>query len=324
MKAWILSSCLAAHIAAFIDLRRLSGTDYHSQARLLGYFDRFLVEQGVQHPRMTREICDRYQLSLKRLAPRSRANRFCVVRQLCEYLARTDLRSYAPEQQRVPSSRQAHRPYIFSREQLGALLAAAAALPPPGSSRPETYRTLFGLLYSTGIRIGEALALNIEHFLAEEQRLYVAEGKFRKSRWIVLSASTTDALSDYLHRRINRQPNGPESPFLLNERCRRLCYPTVRTGFMHLLHESGIPWSRQVGPRIHDLRHTFAVHRLLAWYRDGEDVNARLPALATYMGHVDISSTQVYLQPTAELLGEVNRRFHDHYLNHMVSKGMPS
>lgn len=90
---------------------------------------------------------------------------------------------------------------------------------------------------------------------------------------------------------------------------------------MDVLHACGIPWDRQAGPRIHDWRHTFAVHRLLAWYRDGEDVNARLPALATYMGHVDISSTQVYLQPTAELLGEVDRRFHDHFLNHVLSKG---
>jgi site-specific recombinase XerD len=90
MKAWILSSCLAALIAEFIDLRRISGTDYHSQAQLLGYFDRFLVEQKVQQPRITRQICDRYQQSLKRLALRGQANRLCVVRQLCQYLARTD------------------------------------------------------------------------------------------------------------------------------------------------------------------------------------------------------------------------------------------
>jgi site-specific recombinase XerD len=72
------------------------------------------------------------------------------------------------------------------------------------------------------------------------------------------------------------------------------------------------------------MRHTFAVHRLLAWYQDGEDVNARLPALATYMGHVKINSTQIYLQATAELLGEVDRRFHDHYLHHVALKGNPS
>jgi integrase len=93
---------------------------------------------------------------------------------------------------------------------------------------------------------------------------------------------------------------------------------------MDVLHACGIPWNRQSGPRLHDWRHSFAVHRLLAWYRDGEDVNARLPALATYMGHVDISSTQVYLQPTAELLGEVDHRFHDHFLSHVISKGSSS
>jgi len=321
MKAWAFNSCLAAQITAFIDLRRLSGTDYHSQAQLLSYFDRFLVEQNVKQPRITRQICERYQQSLKRLTLRGQANRLCVVRQLCQYLARTDLLNYVPEPLRAPSSRQAHRPYIFTHEQAVALLSTAAKLPPPGSLRPETYRTLFGLLYSTGIRIGEAFGLNIEHFLPEERRLYIAEGKFRKSRWIVLSASTTDALSRYLVSRMHKEPNGPEAPLLLNERRQRLCHPTVRKGFMDVLHACGIPWNRQSGPRIHDWRHSFAVHRLLAWYRDGEDVNARLPALATYMGHVDISSTQVYLQPTAELLGEVDRRFHDHFLNHVISKG---
>ena len=324
MRAWTLCSRLAVQIATFIDLRRLSGTDYHSQAQLLGYFDRFLGEQNVQQLRITRQICERYQQSLSGLAPRTQANRFCVVRQLCKFLARTDPLSYIPEPLRSPSSRQAHRPYIFNHEQISGLLAAAATLPPPGSLRPDTYRTLLGLLYSTGIRIGEAVALNIKDVFPGQQRLYVAEGKFRKSRWIVLSASTSRALERYLDRRMDRAPNALDAPLLLNERRQRLCHPTVRQAFMHLLQECGIPWSRRAGPRIHDFRHTFAVHRLLAWYRDGEDVNNRLPALATYMGHVDIGSTQVYLQPTAELLGEVDRRFHDHYLNHIASKGTPS
>jgi site-specific recombinase XerD len=290
----------------------------------LGYFDRFLVEQNVHQPHLSREICDRYQNSLSELAPRTQGNRFCVVRQLCEYLARTDPLSYIPEPLRSPSSRQLRRPYIFTSEQVGALMAAASRLPPPESLRPHTYRTLLGLLYSTGIRIGEVFALNIEHFFSDEQRLYIAEGKFHKSRWIVLSASTTHALEKYLDRRMGKDPNALDSPLLLNERRQRLCHPTVRGGFMHLLQECGIPWTRRAGPRIHDFRHSFAVHRLLAWYRNGEDVNALLPALATYLGHVDISSTQVYLQPTAELLGEVDRRFHNHYLKHFTSKGNPS
>jgi integrase len=115
--------------------------------------------------------------------------------------------------------------------------------------------------------------------------------------------------------------NASDSPLLLNQRRRRMRPSSVRDTFEKLLEECKIQWIRGIGPRIHDIRHTFAVHRLLAWYRDGEDVNARLPALATYMGHVKISSTRVYLQPTADLLGEVDRRFHDHYLNHIAPKG---
>jgi hypothetical protein len=111
MSTWILCSCLAAQIERLINLRRLSGMDYRSQATLLGYFDRFLVEQGIQQARMTREICDRYQDSLSALAPRTRENRFSVVRQLCEYLTRTDPLSCIPEPLRLRSSRQLHRKY---------------------------------------------------------------------------------------------------------------------------------------------------------------------------------------------------------------------
>jgi len=305
MSAWTLCSCLAPQIESFINLRRLSGTDYHSQAELLGYFDRFLVQQDIQQPRMTREILDRYHDSLSALAPRTQGNRFGVVRQLCQYLTRTDPLSYVPEPLPSSSSRQPHRPYIFTHGQIGALLTAASRLPPPGSLRPHTVGTLLGLLVTTGIRSGEAFSLNIEHFLPGEGKLYVAEGKFRKSRWSVLSASTTGALRQYLDRRRGVGANAPDSPLFLNQRRHRLRYAAVRDAFMHLLHECGIPWTRRAGPRIHHMRHTFAVHRLLAWYRDGEDINARLPALATYMGHVNINSTQVYLQATGARASEV-------------------
>ena len=320
MSTWTFSSCLAPQIETFINLRRISnGTDYRSQTESLKHFDRFLVAHGIQQARMTREICDHYQDSLSSLAPSSRTNRFCVVRLLCEYLARTDPVSYIPE--RLPWSGSSHRPYIFRHEQVIVLLTAASRLPPPGSLRPHTVGTLLGLLYTTGIRIGEACALNIEHFIPDERKLYIAKGRFGKSRWIVLSASTTGALRRYLDRRKDEGANVPDAPLLLNQRRRRLCPSLVQNTFNKLLEECKIQWVRGIGPRVHDIRHTFAVHRLLAWYRDGEDINARLPALATYMGHVKISSTRVYLQPTAELLGEVDRRFHDHYLNHIAPKG---
>jgi site-specific recombinase XerD len=293
----------------FINLRRLSGTDYHSQTRLLEYFDRFLVQQGFSGSHITREITDSYQQGLTTLAPRTQSNRMCVVRQFCEYLTGSDPQNYVPGPLKMIRSDRAHQPYIYNSRQLRALLAAAARLLPLGSLRPHTYRTLLGLLYSTGIRISEAMALNLADVQSSTQWLYIAEGKFRKARWVALSSSTGRALQHYIDRRFKSAPHSPDSPLLLNQT------------FRGLLQKCDIPHNKRIGPRIHDLRHTFAVHRLLAWYRQGHDVNARLPALATYMGHVDISSTRIYLQPTAELLEQVNQRFHNYYLHNIVPKG---
>ena len=316
-----LQSPLAVQIQNFINLRRLSGTEYQSQAQLLGYFECFLLNQDLSEPRITREITDHYLTSLCRLAPRTRYNRFCVVRQLCEYLARSDPLSYVPETLKVIPSKGAHQPYIYSSSEIQALLGAASKLTPKNSLRSHTYRTLLGVLYSTGIRIGEALALNLEHSHSANQLLYIAEGKFRKARWVPLSPSTCRALEQYVRTRLQIRPRSPESPLFLNQRSRRLHHATVNQSFRHLLRQCGIHHSKHTGPRIHDLRHTFAVHRLLAWYRDGDDVNARLAWLATYMGHVDIHSTEVYLQPTAELIEQVNRRFHNYYLDQVKVHG---
>jgi integrase len=219
-----LHSPLAKPIQHFITLRRLSGTDYRSQAHLLGYFDRFLLEQRLRTPRITREITDGYQQSLSHLAPRT------------------------------------------------------------------------------------------------ERRLYIAEGKFRKARWAPLSISTCRALERYVRTRVQIRPRSPDSPLPINQRSRRLNQCTVNQTFRHVLRQCGIVHRNHTGPRIHDLRH-YAVHRLLAWYRDGGDVNARLPYLATYMGHVDVHSTHIYLQSTAELVEQVNRRFHTHYLHQVKNNG---
>lgn len=321
MSALQLESCLAGPIQRLIELRQIEGTDYHAQARLLLYFDRFLVEQKLAEPRLSRQLVEAYEKTLSRLALRGRANRMCVVRQLCEYLSRGDPIAYVPERLRTPSSQATFVPYIYSEDEVQALLAAAANLPPPGTLRGPTYQTLLGLLYSTGLRIGEAMALNLADFHHDDGWLYIDQGKFRKARWVPLSPSTAEALSRYVDRRRQTRPHTPDGPLLLNQRGRRLQHSTVCHCWHDLLKQCGIAHQVNNGPRLHDLRHSFAVHRLLAWYRDGEDINARLAWLATYMGHVDIRSTQVYLQPTAELLEQVNGRFHRHYLQHVTTQG---
>jgi site-specific recombinase XerD len=321
MNAVKLYSSVATHIQNLIKLRQLCGRDYRHQATLLAYFDRFLVQEKVKNPRITRQIIERYQSTLSHLAPHSQENRICVVRQLCVYLTRHDRHTFIPEPMRTMPLHASRKPYIYSCSELHRLLNGALELRPTGSLRPHTYHTLLGLLYTTGIRIGEAFALNLESVHTSKQCLNIAQGKFRKARWVALSDSASQALLHYIDRRLEKKPNTPDAPLFLNERSRRLCHPTVYNAYRRLLDQCGIAYNKQSGPRIHDLRHTFAVHRLLAWYRDGQDINARLAILATYMGHVGVRSTQLYLRPTAELLGHVSERFHDHYLRTIDSKG---
>ncbi len=321
MKTIELTSPLASQIQALITLRQACGRDYRSQGQLLEYFDRFLVQEKIRKPRITRQIVERYQQALSHLAPRGQVNRFCVVRQLCEYIARYDKHIFIPEPMKTISSYVARKSYIFNTLELDQLLNAALTLKPVGSLRPHTYHTLLGLLYTTGIRIGEAITLNMESFDISKQCLYIAKGKFRKSRWIPLSDSTCIALQHYLDQRLVKKPNTPDDPLFLNQRARRLHHCNVSHTFHKLLDQCTIAHSKLAGPRIHDLRHTFAVNRLLAWYQDGQDINARLPLLATYMGHVNMQSTQVYLRPTAGLFGHVNDRFHKHFLRCIDSEG---
>jgi site-specific recombinase XerD len=319
-----LESCLAVPIRRFIQLRQLSGTDYHTQALLLFYFDRFLVAQKVTGSQLTRQIVEAYEKTLSHLVPRGRANRMSVVRQLCVYLSRSDPHTYVPEPLRTPTSQATFVPYIYSEDEVRALLAAAARLAPSGALRGPTYQTLLGLLYTTGIRIGEAMSLNLADFHRDDALLYIEEGKFHKSRWVPLSPSTAESLSRYVDRRRQTKPNTVDAPLFLNQRGRRLQHCTVNHCWHGLLRKCGISCQAHNGPRLHDLRHSFAVHRLLAWYRDGKDINSRLAWLATYMGHVDIRSTQVYLQATNELLEQVNDRFHRHYSQHVNHQGVTS
>lgn len=321
MQTVELHSWLSRQISRFIELRCLSGTDYSSQARLLLYFDRFLVKQYPNESSITRHITDHYRQTISHLRMRVQFNRLCVVRQLCKYIAQTVPDYYVPEYTICVTAQEVFHPYIFSEQEIKALLSATLALPPPKSLRPHTYQTLFGLLYTTGIRIGEAFSLALGDFQAERNLLYIAEGKFRKARWLPLHPSISQMLNQYVESRRCFGSRALGSPLFMNLRKRRLCHSTVYQTFRQLLEKCGIPHHKHTGPRIHDLRHTFAVHRLLAWYRDKQDVNIMLPALATYMGHVSVGSTHIYLRPTVELLEQVNNRFHNHYLHNFKTRG---
>lgn len=180
--------------------------------------------------------------------------------------------------------------------------------------------TLFGLLYSSGVRIGEAMAFDLENVCADSMRLHIRNSKFRKERWVPLSRSTWRVLQDYIRLRCRLFAPMVRSPLFVNTKGDRLRHCAVYAAFRAVLAAARIRSTGADGPRIHDFRHTFAVRRVLRWYQQGLDVNTLLPALATYMGHVDIASTQVYLQAAGELLGPVNERFHNHFRQHIARR----
>jgi len=204
-------------------------------------------------------------------------------------------------------------PYVYSPAEVQRLLDGTAVLDHPASRQQAmTYRTLLLVLYSTGLRVGEAIALGLCDVDLTGRLITVRSTKFYKTRVVPIGPRLGEQLAAYLDRRRRLDlPTQESSAFFCTRTGYRLYYPEVITNFQRIRSSAGIviPPGEPGPPRLHDLRHTAAVHRVLAWYRAGRDVQQLLPALATYLGHVDVRSTQRYLQMTPELLHEANQRF---------------
>jgi len=201
-------------------------------------------------------------------------------------------------------------PHIYSPKEVAALLSAAGNLAPAGGLRPQTYITLLGLLASTGLRISEALRLTRSDVDLNTGILTITKTKFHKSRLVPLHPSTTKALKQYVERRDRLYPLAQARTFFLSDLGIPLKYGAVRDTFRELRRRLG--WRGDSGrraPRIHDIRHTFACRRLLTWYEEGADVNQRLPALSTYLGHVRVSCTYWYLTAVPDLMAIASSRF---------------
>jgi site-specific recombinase XerD len=213
----------------------------------------------------------------------------------------------------VPKLPPALTPYIYCTDELQRLLAATDALQTPKSPlQALTFRTLLLLLYGTGMRIGEALSLALLDVDLANCVLTIRDAKFFKTRLVPTGPQLTRELAAYAQRR--RQlpmPAGEASAFFVTRTGLRLHYRNVNTLFCRVRKVAGVrrDSAARYQPRIHDIRHTAALHRLVAWYRAGADVQRLLPQLATYLGHVDVGSTQRYLSMTAELLSEASLRF---------------
>jgi len=302
------SGPLAQDFEAFLAYRRDLRTFHAHLGVTLRHLDRFLARHAAAA--LTPELVDEWMATLTDRAPSTRRNHFRVARQFCLFRARADPAAYVPDVLGAPRVTTRFRPYIYSDREIRALVEAAARL--PGRVRPHTYVTLLLILYTTGVRLGEAVRLQLGDVDRGTATLHIREGKFRKARLVPITASLLAHLETYLaQRRRAGAPTHPTAPLFWSPHQRPYSLVGLQAGISRLLSTvCGKRPGRGTGPRAHDIRHSFAVHRLLRWYREGADVQSMLPLLATYLGHQSFVSTQVYLTATPELLAEASRRFH--------------
>lgn len=301
------TSWLAPQFESFVALRRASGAGYVSQRNLLLAFDRYVGGYAMEPP-LLQETLVQYLVSLDRLSPRGLDNVIAVVWPAVAYALRHGacIETLPPRPPKPTSYWRQRQPRILSAMEIGSLLASARRLPPVDSLRPATTATLLGLLYTTGLRIGEALALDVGDLDCSDRILTVRKGKFGKSRALPLRDSTVEALVRYLHQ--PRRPVGTDAsaPLFVSCRRRRLSYPAVGSALREACLAAKLS---EPLPRPHDFRHTFAIGRVEAWYAQGLDVNALLPSLSTYLGHVSVENTRLYLTANGTLLEQAAARF---------------
>jgi integrase/recombinase XerD len=306
---------LAQSMKDFVAFKISQGYNYSNGAIELCYFDRFLLRAGYDHHVITAAILENYIASMRQLSKNTQYSRLAVVRVFARWLRSLIGESAIIEE--IPVKRPSlPRHYLYSHAEITALIQAARQLGRKrGNIRASCHATLIGLLCVTGLRIGEALSLNLNDIDLAQSRLTVRRGKLGKARNIVLSSSTTAALGRYLHSRLTFPPNRGNAPVFINTRGGRLRYSVASQKFRELLRLCGIGAGASQAPRLHDLRHTFACNCLRKWYEDSADVNAKLPILATAMGHTNINNTQIYLHVTAQLLHLAAGRFHKTFTN---------
>ena len=298
-------SVLSAELAGYLALRRSMGFKLRRAEKLLNQFVQFCQTADVEV--VTTEVALRWAALPEGASPTWVCLRLGVVRAFSRYLALVDGRSQVVPTNVVPHRPCRATPFLYSADQVQALMAAARSLCSP--VRQATFETIVGLLWATGMRVGEALGLNCDDVDLAHGVLTVREAKFGKTRELPLHETTTAALSAYATRRSRWSLPGTTEAFFVSAAGTRVLYCNFHLGFQELVRRAGIEArSATCRPRPHDLRHSFAVRALTGWYRDGVDVEANLPTLSTYLGHVVPAHTYWYLSAAPELLALAAQR----------------
>lgn len=298
----------------YLTLRRTLGFKLRAHEDSLAEFMDFLDRRGVMT--ITTGIALEWALSKPSTRPGFAADRLRRISGFARYQSANDPATEVPPAGLLPSHRHRRPPYLYSDDELIRLMRCALTLPPHDGLRRWTYHCLLGLLSVTGLRLGEAIRLEVGDVALDQGLLTIRQTKFGKSRLVPIDGSTSMELTAYRARRDRFVRGLACRHFFVSDRKTPLEPSVIHRTFYRLLDQANVHACTDAPrPRLHDLRHRFAIQALLRWYRTGEDVERRLPVLSTYLGHVCIEHTYWYLSACPELMGHALARLEQRWEN---------
>jgi integrase len=291
----------------YVSLHRALGYKFRDAEQILKQFVSFMNDRGAD--RITTQLAYEWAVQPTGAKPAHWAHRLGHIRRFARHVQVDHPDTEVPPPQLIPARSTRAKPYLYTKREVARLMAAAKTLSPGDRLPGLSYHCLIGLLSVTGLRMGEALGLTRDDVDLIHGILTIRAAKFGKSRLVPLHPTTHRMLKGYARRRdvLIGEPRSPY--FLVAEEGGRLWGPTVRVAFYEISRQIGLRGpTDHSGPRLHDFRHRFAVEALRRWYRAGQDVERHLPALSTYLGHVNIQDTYWYLSACPELMSSAARR----------------
>ena len=299
----------------YLVTRRMLGAKLEESDRLLHHFVEYLDKHQVEH--ITTERALAWATVPQQALPFYRARRLAEVRHFATYARAIDPKHQVPPERLLPTPRSRRNPYLYHDDDIIALMDGCHDL--TGQIRPFTYATIVGLLSVTGMRSGEVVQLNHDDVDIQQGIITILNSKFGKSRLNPCHDTTRQALAAYVIRRNEHLSGFGSNPFFVSEKGTRISTHTLRETFAKLCGNTGLRHPGQHhSPRLHDLRHRFAIKTLMQWYREQCDMALCLPRLATWLGHVNISSTYWYLTAIPELM-----ELAAHHLDHTQQGDKP-
>jgi integrase len=302
------SNTLATRVEAYLHYRRGVGFALKIEGTQLVRFARF-AEQADHRGPMTIKLAIRWAIASCQSTPLTAARRIEVLRPFARFCQQFDPATEIPPSGLFGPAHRRLTPHIFTDTEISALLTACEHLHPEGGLRGASCATVYGLIAATGLRISEATSLTRTDVDLKKGLLHIRHAKFGKSRWVPLHPTTARALQRYTQQRDCDPLTASTAAFFVFDYGKPASTRALEYAFQLL--RQRLKWHARGGhpaPRIHDLRHSFACHRLEGWYAEGSDIDRHMLALSTYLGHTKVTDTYWYVTATPELLALAARR----------------